>query len=131
MKRSHLLILGTVVIATAFLGCATGRSPERSVADRVCIRASTVEDFDPLDDRHLLVTVGVTDEYLFTLEPCMGLTFAQGIVLAETMDRVCSDGTSWLMFRQPGTGSKRCRIVDIEPVADEDAARALVEARAE
>ena len=132
MKTSDLWFPAAVLALIGLAGCASGPSTERSVEDRTCIRVSAVDSFDALDDQHVVVEAIGDDHYLLTLQPpCNGLSFASGITFAETLDRVCGDGTSWLTFTDPGVGPKRCRILDIEPVADASAARELIERRGE
>lgn len=121
------------IAAFAVLGltaCASSPAEVTSVADRVCVDVRRISSVKALDDRHVLVTESANDQFLFTVDRgCSGLSFALGISIAETLNRVCGDGTSWLSFNEAGTGSKRCRIIDIEPVADESVARALIKER--
>ena len=127
MGRIHMKVIALVLSALAISGCAGLQEREPTAADRVCVRIDRIYSFNALDDHHVYVNVGTSEHYLFTTdEGCFGLRFADGIRIAEAVNRVCGDGTSFLTFNHAGAGTMRCRIMKIEPVADEAAARALI-----
>ncbi len=128
MRRIHMKVIALALSAVVTAGCAGLQEREQAAADRVCVRIDRIYSFNGLDDHHVYVNVGTSEHYLFsTDEGCFGLRFAEGISIAEALNRVCGDGTSFLAFNHPGAGLMRCRIMKIEPVADEAAARALIE----
>ncbi len=118
-------------MAASFLGgCTSGRPEAEPSADRVCVRVRQITSISALSDRHVLVKATGSGYSLFTVDVgCGGLSLARAIAIVEAGQRVCGDGFEFLSFRHPGVGVKRCRIVRIEPVADERAARALIESR--
>jgi hypothetical protein len=127
MRRIHIPFVALALSALVLAGCAGLQEREQAGADRVCMRIDRIHSFNALDDHHVYVNVGATEHYLFTTDQgCFGLKFAGGISIAETINRVCGDGTSFLTFNHPGVGLMRCRIMKIEPVDDEAAARALI-----
>lgn len=134
MQRWTLTLLVLALIVTMPTGCATSTGERQNGAqatmDRVCVRVDQITGFEPLDNRHVVVEARVNDHYLFTVDrACSGLSFARTIAISGTISRVCNDGFDFLAFEEPGVGSKRCRIIDIEPVEDTRAARALIESR--
>lgn len=129
MTTNSIPGIGLIFAAVVFVGCASrGVDPETPKEPRVCVKISQINSYSALDDQHVYVNVTGKDNYLMTVEGvCSGLTFARGIAVAEMSSRVCGDGAGMIIFNHPGVGSKRCRIVKIEVVADKDAALALIE----
>ncbi len=134
MQRCTLASLVLTLTLTLATGCASTAAERedaaRATTDRVCVRVDQITGFEPLDNRHVVVEASVNDHYLFTVDRgCSGLSFARTIAISGTISRVCNDGFDFLAFDEPGVGSKRCRIIEIEPVDDTRAARALIESR--
>jgi hypothetical protein len=131
MKSYAGLVRGLALAVLVLAGCASSQPvAEQPRAGNICINVRQINSFEALDDRHVLIRARVSDYYLFTVgQPCSGLAFARAIVIPEPLNRVCGDGFSDLSFNLPGAGSKRCRIVKIEPVEDRRAAKALIESR--
>lgn len=131
MKPDRTLIAGPALIALALAGCTSAQpdaGPPR--ADKVCVKVRRIDSFTALNDRHVVVEAGVDDHYLLTVDrPCAGLAFATMISLAGGSSRVCDGGFDFLAYGQAGEGPRRCRIVRIEQVDNEQAARALIESR--
>ena len=130
-RLNNVLIsgFGLVVGALALAGCASSEpSKEGSTADRVCVNVRQITSMEALSDRHVLVKATGSGNSLFTVEEgCHGLALARAIAMPDATTRVCGDGQDFLTFRDPAKGVTRCRIVNIEAVADEKAARALIE----
>jgi hypothetical protein len=120
-----------VVAGLGLAGCASSQPTDAaSATDRVCVRVEQINSYEPIGDHHVVIKVSVGTRYLLTLEEiCTGLNFARGIVIADSSSRVCSDGFASLAFQQPGHGTRRCRILNLEEVENSEAAAALAESR--
>jgi hypothetical protein len=131
MRWIRLSALGLALAALVSGGYATAAASEGSKPERVCIRKSEMNVVRALDDEHVGVKLSASRFYLLTVaKPCEGLKLARAIAFEGTATRVCNDGTSLLSFEYPAVGSVRCRVETIEPVADMNAARELIESRA-
>jgi hypothetical protein len=132
MRRFRISFLALALAAVGLAACTSGQpEPAASTAERTCVKVRQINSFTALDDRHVLVKASVSTYSLFTVDQtCSGLSFARGIAIAEAGSRVCDDGFDFLAFEHPAAGPRRCRIMKIEPVEDEEAARALLESRA-
>lgn len=132
MRRFRITLAASALAALGTAACTSGQgAPAASTAERVCVKVRQINSFTALDDRHVLVKASASTYSLFTVDQaCSGLSFARGIAIAEAGSRVCDDGFDFLAFEHPAAGPRRCRIVKIEPVEDEEAARALLESRA-
>jgi hypothetical protein len=131
MRSFGMSVCGLVLAAAVAVGCASSPpAGETSSAGKVCVKVREINSFHALDDRNVLVKASAGDYYLLTIDKgCVGLSFARGIAIAGGPTRVCSDGFDFLAYDHPGSGLQRCRIVDVEAVKDEKAARALIESR--
>jgi len=122
-------------LAVSLAACATGKSTETAGIDssgKVCINVRTINGFNPLSDRELLVTASVRDYYLFTVfGSCPGLRYANTIAVADPTSRICSDGFGKVAFRDAGRGRQVCQVDQIERVASPDEAREIAKAREE
>lgn len=120
-----------VALAASLTGCTSSATVDTPTpAERVCLRAREINSFSALDDHHVVVKLKPRERYLLTLEQsCSGLTFSRMIAVADRSTWVCNDRTSWLTFDHAGYGTRRCRIMDIEPVESENEAKAIVESR--
>jgi hypothetical protein len=127
MSRINIPVFILALSALVLSGCAGLQEKERIRAEKVCVRIDQIHSFNGLDDNHVYVNVGANKHYLFTTDDaCFGLKFARSIRIAEALTRVCGDGSSFLAFNHAGAGTVRCRIMKIEPVEDEAAARAMI-----
>lgn len=136
MMKTYLTLTAAAIaifmLVAAYADEKAAEEAEATEAERVCIYSRDIDDFDALDDRHVYVEARRDQQYLFTLDTgCFGLRHANVIAISDTTSRVCSNSFGRLTYREMGTGRRYCRIRDIEPVADKDAARALVKARKE
>jgi hypothetical protein len=131
MKRIDLFVIAVAMAGLGLAGCASSPPGDAAPpADRTCVRVQQINSYEVIDDHHVVIKASASKRYLLTLEAsCTGLSFARGISIVETATRVCNDGFSWLAFEHSGHGTRRCRIVDLEAVDDDKAARALVESR--
>jgi Family of unknown function (DUF6491) len=131
MRSIREAVLGLALVALVPAGCASAAPQEGSKPERVCIRKAEINVVRALDDEHVGVKLGASRFYLLTVtKPCDGLSEARAIAFEGTATRVCSDGSSLVSFEYPTVGPMRCRVERIEPVADMNAARELIEARA-
>ena len=119
-----VLLLPTLVLAA----CASGPPARRSASRTTCVNTAEINVMRPLDDRHVFVRLGANHNYLFTMDPCQGLSLARKLAVWEATSRVCADGVSLLSFEEPTVGEMRCRISKIDPVADMEAALELIRA---
>jgi len=131
MRSVRMSSLGLAVAAAVLGGCARLAAEEGSKAKRVCINRREINSISALDDQHAFVKLGASRYYLFTMDDrCRGLRLARTIALADATARVCGDGVSLLSFDDPAVGPTRCRIEQIESVANKGAALELIESRA-
>jgi hypothetical protein len=130
MKYVHIPVIALALSALTLAGCAAVTQHDETKSERVCVRKDQIYSFNGLDDSHVYVSVRASEHYLFTTDKgCPGLRFARSIVIADQSARVCDDGFYFLSFDSPGAGERRCRILKIEKVADEEEARSLIDSR--
>lgn len=114
-------------------GCVSTTPAERELAadaEQTCLFVPNISGFSPLSEREVLVTVGVSDHYLFTvLGICTGLRSATTLAVVERTSRICNDGFGRIWFQEPGLGRQVCQVRDIERVASREEAREIVAAR--
>jgi len=124
-----ILILAAIVLG----GCASSQpKTEGPDTERTCVRVRQINSYSALDDRHVYVNVTGKDDYMLTVDfGCPGLTFARGIAISEQSTQVCGDGSGLLSFNQPGVGIRRCRIISIDKVENQEEAKTLIESRSD
>jgi hypothetical protein len=131
MKCIRVSTLGLAGAAIILGGCASAPPERGSMAEKGCINTREINTIRALDDGHVLVKLSATRYQLFTVDqPCNGLRLARTIAIADAARRVCGDGTTLIAFDYPAVGLTRCRIRQIEPVADKAEALELIEERA-
>jgi hypothetical protein len=132
MRSIRLSALGLALVT---LACGSGvaaaaEEGSKPKPEKVCIRKAEINVVRALDDEHVGVKLGASRFYLLTVaKPCNGLSEARAIAFEGVATRVCSDGSSLVSFEYPTVGSMRCRVETIDPVADMNAARELIESR--
>ncbi len=132
MSVVRMPLVGLVAAATVLLGGAGLGAGDDPKPKRVCLNRREINTIRTLDDRHALVRLSAGRHYLFTLDrSCQDFRLARKVAIYEGTGRVCGDGLTLLSFEVPTTGPMRCRIEGIDAVKDEDAARELIESRAE
>lgn len=120
----------TAALALALAPVALADDPAGAGASEpapACVSVRDINGYAVLDDRHLLLSGGVSDHYLVTTRTrCSGMRAGAqvGLSFADT-SRICRPTDEFII---PDDGW-RCAIATIEEVADEDAARALITAR--
>jgi hypothetical protein len=130
MRSIRLSALGLALVALVSAGGASAQEKDQSKTETVCIRKAEINVVRALDDEHIGVKLGASRFYLLTVaRPCYELKQARAIAFEGTATRVCSDGSSLVSFDYPTVGPMRCRVERIEPVADMNAARELIESR--
>ena len=118
--------------AAAILGGSAGLAAEDAPKpERLCLNRREINVIRALDDRHAFAKLSAGRHYLFTLDKtCRDFRLARKVAISNGARRVCADGLTLLSFELPGVVPTRCRIEGIDPVADEAAARELIEERA-
>jgi hypothetical protein len=130
MRSIRLSALGLALVALVSGSYAGAAAKEESKPETVCFRKAEITVVRALDDEHVGVKLGASRFYLLTVaKPCNSLSEARAIAFEGTATRVCSDGSSLVSFEYPTVGPMRCRVERIEPVADMNAARELIESR--
>jgi hypothetical protein len=125
-------VLGAALLSANMLsGAAMAHSPSTSEnpVERTCVRLININGYTTLDDRHLLLSGGASRHYLVTTQrSCYGLEHGMqvGLSFPDTA-RICNASLEYLVVAEGG----RCRIQSIEAVDDAQAARRLIDARAE
>ena len=131
MTRVRLSSLGLAVAAVVVGAAAALAVEEDPKPQRVCIDRREINVIKALDDQHALVKRSSDRYSLLTMDAkCQGLKLARTIAVEGSPARLCGDGASLLSFEYPALGPMRCRVEQIEPVADENAARELIASRA-
>lgn len=124
------LIIGPLFLLAA--GCAGQQSTGASESDRTCISVRSINGFNPLSDRELLVTATVSDHYLFTVVGiCPGLRSADSIAINDPTSRICNDSFGSVTYADRVHGEQTCRVEQIERVTGIEEARDIVEIRRE
>lgn len=131
--RTLAWLLSLSAAASGLAACAAtgGRSADRSAPARpeACFDAATAESFSPLTESAVYLRTLGDRHYLLTLDGFYtGLPFAAGITIANGFRTVCSGTRATLEFTSFGR-PVRCRIVTVDAVASQDAARRLAQER--
>ena len=111
---------------------STDDSMTADESGRTCFWLSSINDFRAIDNHHVYVRgVGKDERYLLTLmNYCNGIRFTETIALeSRPTERLCSNGNEHLTVVDGGGLKQRCVISDVQPVADIDEARSIVEAK--
>ena len=106
---------------------AVAAAPTAAALDR--IRLVNVNGYSVIDREHLILNGSASRVYLVTLSrPCQGLNFGAQVGLSfPATTTIYNPRFEFVSTRD----DPRCYIDDIEQVESEDAARELVQARAE
>lgn len=124
------LVSLAVAVAVSWGGVSLGAGDDPK-AKRTCVNRREINTIRALDDQHAFVKLSAGRHYMFTLDKsCQDFHLARKVAISEGTGRVCGDGLALLSFELPTTGPMRCRINGIDAVADQDAARELIESRA-
>lgn len=120
-----------LIAAALTLSSASGASSIQTddEGDPRCVLVRGVSGYSVIDDRHMLLQGGASRYYLVTTRTrCSGLRsgVSIGLSFADTA-RICTPVTEYLI---PDDGW-RCAIDTVVEVESEDAARALIEQRAQ
>ena len=118
MKRA--IGLGICALGLSAIGLAMAPKPQQflpAITDDPVASipyAHRINTWQPLDTRHVLVSVDSQDRYLLTLrEICPGLNYARSV--GVTM----SNNTIWAGFDAITTDSMQCEIKRIDRVEDD------------
>ncbi|WP_019961543.1 DUF6491 family protein [Woodsholea maritima] len=116
------LIAATFTAAPAF--AQDGEDESR------CLRLRNINGYSVIDDQHLILNGGASHHYLVTTrQRCsdMRVGMAVGTSFSDNA-RICNARFEYI---QPTQGPWRCQIDTIEEVDSPEAARALIEQRAQ
>jgi hypothetical protein len=131
MRSIHVSALSLACAAVVLGGGASAPAKRASESEKVCINRREINAISALDDRHAFVKVSASQFYLATLDKsCREFGVARTIVIERSRVRVCGDGNTLLSFEVPTVGAMRCRIEQLESVANKAEARDLIESRA-
>jgi len=140
MTSSKKLLIGIFVFALS-AGLAFTQEDEPSevkevdisdsppVAEAACFNVRDVRNFDAIRDRYVYVEGRRGEHYLLTMfTQCFGLRSALGIAISNDFNRVCSNSSATITYREFGQ-LESCRIRAVESVEDKAAAEQIVELR--
>ena len=122
---SHLIApMIAAGIASACASAGEDRDRVRS-KERTCIHVSSINGFNPIDPKHLTISVGASKTYLVTLfSRCRELNWSEKIAIKSHSSWTCSNSKDRILV-----DGDRCMISKIELVENRKAARELVEKR--
>lgn len=130
MKLETISRIGAAIAAAgaAITLCGTAMASGQSQSER-CVQIGNISGYSVIDDRHLILRSGTRNQFLVTTATrCAGLNY--GVQIATSINgnqRICQPMNEFVM---PADGW-RCRIASIEAVESEEAARAIIEQRAQ
>jgi hypothetical protein len=134
LSRIALLALVALVVGSAAFAEEEGEeavseAAETAAEEKVCFDRRQIRNFDGLSGDHVFIEQSGKKYFLLTMRNrCIGLRHANGIGITDTMNRICSDGTGEIVFRDIGH-VQRCQVGTIELVENKDAARAFFDER--
>jgi len=120
-KASRLLLIGALAAAPAFAlpppdlspGAPPGSTIDAGQPVSSIPMANRIEDFQALDDAHVMVSLADRQQYLMTLNrECVGLRFAQHVGVST------SDNTIWAGFDALTADGHSCPIRQIHRLPD-------------
>jgi len=126
-------LLATSLISAIILGaCATNDiSDTAATQDRFndCVSIRNVNGYSVIDNQHLLLRAGVSEQYLITTKQrCSSMRFGTQVGLSFGNNRrICPPFIEHIVTDD----GMRCQIDTIENVDSLDAARAMIESRQE
>jgi hypothetical protein len=101
---------------------AIAQEEDSSKKERTCLHVNSINGFNPIDKRHLTVSVGANKVYLVTLKSnCRDLKWNQSIAIKATSSWTCSNSHDKIYV-----GEQRCFIDDIERVESHAKAKLMV-----
>ena len=123
---STVLVLGLALAASGCAhrggGAATTAETVAPPSEKACFNVREVRSYDALDDRHVYVETIRDGHYLLTLDTiCIGLASSIRIAISNDFSRVCSNDLAVITYRNFDR-LESCRILDVERVADREAA---------
>jgi hypothetical protein len=125
----HVVVAATFFISLSAIADDDVKEESEDESERVCIDSRLVDNFDGLTDKHVFVEERRNQYYLLTMKHrCFGLRNAHTIGLKDTTNRICSNRVGGeVIFRDMGSGVRKCFIDTIVPAENKDAARAIVD----
>jgi len=123
MKRKHLFsLVAAMLFVSACAGNAlkTPASLDTLLHDREYVQGEQARDiksyrisgWQSLDDQHIIINTGVSDDYLVTLNyPCSEIKFTEVVALTSTFNQVSKFDT--LLVSDSAGFVRRCPIVSI------------------
>lgn len=126
----------TAFIALLLAGCAAG--PPESAGDRAaaerdtdCIRSAAITNWEPIDDRNLIVYEGRRPFHVELAQTCFGLDFATMIAFYDRRadERICGCGFDRVIVDR--TIPEACSIAGVDELTEEQAEELKRRAEAE
>jgi hypothetical protein len=118
---NKLYVLLPALLTLGISACATGPAEPESLADKLKarnyifgepverIRNHRINGWNRIDDRHVIIKAGVSDDYLLVLRnPCMNLSSAMELAFTSTAGALTEFDK--LMVSGPGGYVDRCYI---------------------
>lgn len=123
-RRLWAAVIAAAVISLPVWSDEPEETPTNDEASKEdsCIYVSGINGFNPIDNRHLTVTVGANKTYLLTLRhTCHDLKWTEDIIYDSTLTWSCTNTMDKIIVK-----GMSCYIKTIERVEDWAAAKALV-----
>ena len=120
--RTILTVCAPLLVA----GCAA--APTTSAGDRAaaesdtdCIRSALITDWEPIDDRNLIVYEGRRPYHVELAQTCFGLDFATMVAFYDRRadERICGYGFDRVIVDR--TIPEACSIAGVDELTDEQA----------
>jgi hypothetical protein len=131
LNRLEFKMLRYLLPALALTGASLALAAPASAGDNIRLR--NVSGYSVLDEQHVLINAGASRHYLATLRRrCHGLRF--GMAIRTSFGRNAYITNPHFEYVEPTGGhriAQRCYLDTLEQVEDADAARALIDARAQ
>lgn len=118
MRKAHgLLIAGLIATVPAFALPPPAHDPQNLLRAGEPVAnipaADRIQDFEAIDDAHVMVSLAGSEQYLVTLHrQCIGLRWAQHIGIST------SDNTIWAGFDAVTADGENCSIREIHRLPD-------------
>ena len=126
LENNHYPVIASLFLAAFFANPAQALAEDeinkKALKERSCIHVSSINGFNPIDSKHLTVSVGANKTYLVTLfNRCYDLKWTEQIGIRATMSWSCSNSKDHIIV-----DGRRCLISDLELVEDRAAAKSMV-----
>ena len=127
IRRSTTVL--SLILVVSLAPASLEQDTHNHTEDR-CVRLRNINGYNVIDDQHVVLRGGASRHYLVSTQrrcPDMEWGYAIGTSFGDN-ERICNAHFEYII---PQDGRWRCRIETIEEVESTDAARALIEQRAQ